>query len=145
MTGLGYSNQPMDLWIKVTMNLDSNLKKGWLQLLQNDTQLVCTTPNVNHLARIKTALKNNLNCNRRHQKHVECQPERMKKDEQAVQVLILCMDDFDADPFDESAHEPRLFPSGVIASPEVLEDLRNALEKEEKESNDILEKQVFSE
>ena len=26
----------------------------------------------------------------------------MKKDEQAVQDLILCMDDFDADPFDES-------------------------------------------
>ena len=76
---------------------------------------------------------------------MECQPERMKKDEQTVQDLILCMDDFDADPFNESVHESRLFPSGVIASPEVLEDLRNALEKEEKESNDILEKQVFSE
>ena len=37
MTGLPYSNQPMDLWIEVTMNLDSKLKQGWLQLLQNDT------------------------------------------------------------------------------------------------------------
>ena len=33
MTGLPYSNQPMDLWIEVTMNLESKLKQGWLQLL----------------------------------------------------------------------------------------------------------------
>ena len=144
VTSLPYSNQPMDLWIEVTMNLDSKLNQGWLQLLQNDTQLFCTTRNVNNVARIKTTLKNNLNCHRCHQKHVECQPVRMKKDKQAVQDLILGMDDFDADPFDESVPELCSLQSGVIASPEVLEDLRGALEQGEKESNDILEKLMFS-
>ena len=37
MTGLPYSNQPVDLWIEVTMNLELKLKQGWHQLLQNDT------------------------------------------------------------------------------------------------------------
>ena len=73
MTGLPYSNQPMDLWIEVTINLDSKLKQGWLQLLKNDTQLFRTTRNVNSVARIKKALKNNLDCHRRHQKRVEWQ------------------------------------------------------------------------
>ena len=43
MTDLPWSNQPMDLLIGVTMNLDSKLKQGWIQLLQNNTQLLCTT------------------------------------------------------------------------------------------------------
>ena len=68
----------------------------------------------------------------------------MKKVEQAVQDLILGMDDFNADPFDEIVPELRSLQSGVIASPEVLEDVRNALEQGEKQSNDILEKRVFS-
>lgn len=40
-------------------------------------------------------------------------PSRMKKDEQAVQDLILCMDDFNADPFHERALELRSLQSGV--------------------------------
>ena len=38
-TSLPYSCQPIDLWIEVTMNLDSKLKQGWLTLFQNDLQL----------------------------------------------------------------------------------------------------------
>ena len=68
----------------------------------------------------------------------------MKKDEQTVQNLILCMDDFDADPFNERVPELRSLQSGVTASPEVLEDLWNVLEQGEKQANDILEKRVFS-
>ena len=75
---------------------------------------------------------------------MEFQPARMKKDEQGVQDLILCMDDFDADPFDGSVSELRSPQSGVIASPEVLKDLRNVLEQGKKQSNDTLEKRVFS-
>ena len=41
------------------------------------------------------------------------------------------MDDFESNPFDESASELHLLQSGVIASPEVLEDLRNALKEGE--------------
>ena len=67
-----------------------------------------------------------------------CQSARIKKDKQAVQDLILCMDNFDADPFDESATEFPLLQSGVIPSSKVLKDLRNALEEEQKQSNDFL-------
>ena len=72
---------------------------------------------------------------------MECQPARMKKD---VQNLILWINDFDANQFDERVPELCLLQSGVIASPEVLEDLRNAFEEGKNQSNDILEKRVFS-
>ena len=52
MTGLQYACQPLDLWIKTTMNLNSKLKERWLQLLQNEKQLFSTTRNVNNVARI---------------------------------------------------------------------------------------------
>ena len=53
----------------------------------------------------------------------------MKKDDQSVQDLILCVDDFDADPFDENVSELSRVQSVVIASPELLEDVQNVLEK----------------
>ena len=84
------------------MNLNSKLKQGLLQLLQNEKQLFSTTRNANNVARINAAVKQNLTCQRRNKKHAECQPARMKKDEQAVQDLLLCMADFAAEPFDES-------------------------------------------
>ena len=79
MTELPYSCQPFDLWIETTMNLNSKLKQGWLQLLQNEKQLFSTTRNANNVARIKAAVKQNLKCQRRNRRHVECQPARMKK------------------------------------------------------------------
>ena len=84
-TGLPYSCQPLDLWIETTMNLNSKLKQGWLQLLLNEKQLFTTTRNANNVARVKNTMNRNLNCQHRHKKHGECQPSRMKKDEQAVQ------------------------------------------------------------
>ena len=67
------------------MNLNSKLKQGWLQLLLNEKQLFTTTRNANNVARVKNTVNRNLNCQHRHRKHGECQPSRMKKDEQAVQ------------------------------------------------------------
>ena len=64
----------------------------------------------------------------------------MKKDEQVVQDLILCVDDNRSFLDDENSHELSSRQSGVIASPEVLEDLRNALDKGIEQSSDILEK-----
>ena len=100
MTGLPYSNQAMDLWIETTMNLNSKLKQGWLQLLLNEKQLFTTTRNANNVARVMSTVNRNLQCHSRYRKHVECQPARMKKDEQAVQDLQTCMKDFEAEPFD---------------------------------------------
>jgi hypothetical protein len=66
-----------------------------------EKQLFSTTRNANNIARIKTAVDQNFKCNSRTRKHVECQPARMKKDEQAVQDLQTCLIEFEADPFDE--------------------------------------------
>ena len=73
MTGLPYSNQPIDLWIQFTKNLDSKLNQGWLQSLQNGKHLFCTTCYVNNVTRIKTALKHSLNCHLHHLKHASQQ------------------------------------------------------------------------
>ena len=144
MTGLPYSCQPMDLWIETTMNLNSKLKQGWIQLLQNDKQLFCQIRNANNVARVKANIKKNLKCERRHKKHVECQPARMRKDEQAVQDLLTSMEDFEADPFDESTPTLRSLQSGVAASAEILKDLKNALKEGHDQANNILEDRVFS-
>ena len=41
-----------------------------IQLLQNDLQLFCSTRNVNNVSRIKAALKTNLECHWKRQKHI---------------------------------------------------------------------------
>ena len=84
MSGLPYSCMPLDMWIETTMNLNSKLKQGWLHLLQNEKQLFSTTRSANNIARIKSALKKSLNCKRRNRTHKECQPARLKMDEEAV-------------------------------------------------------------
>ena len=137
MTGLPYSCQPLDLWIETTMNLNSKLK-------QNEKQLFSTTRNANNVARIKAAVKQNLKCQRRNRRHVECQPARMKKDEQAVQDLQSCMTDFEAEPFDESNPTLRSLQSGLVASPELVQDFNMALQDGQTQAETILQERVFT-
>ena len=144
MTGSPYSCQPMDLWIETTMNLNSKLKQGWLHLLHNDKQLFTTTRNANNIARIKQNMKSYLNSARKNRKHVECQPARMRKDEQAIQDLVECMDEFEACPFDDSIPYLRSLQSGIPASSEIVEDLKVALDEGYNQANDILNNRVFS-
>ena len=68
----------------------------------------------------------------------------MKKDERAVQDLLTCTDEFEADPFDNTLPDLRSLQSGVTASPEIQLDLQNALEEGNKQADDIIEKRVFS-
>ena len=98
-------------------------------LLQNDKQLFCTTRNANNVARVKANFKQNFKCYCRHQKDVDCQPARLRKDEQAVQDLLSCMDDYEADPFDESLTSLRSLQSGIPASGDILKGLKSALIK----------------
>ena len=144
ITGLPYSCQPLDLWIETTMNLNSKLKQGWLQLLQNEKQLFSTTRNANNVARVKATVNQNLKCQRRHRKHVECQPARMKKDEQAVQDLQACMKDFDAEPFDISSPTLRSLQSGLVASQELVRDLKTALPDGQAQVEILLKERVFT-
>ena len=143
MTGLPYSCQPLDLWIETTMNLNSKLKQGWLQLLHNEKQLFSTTRNVNNVICVKATVNQNLNNQRRHRKHVECQPARMKKDEQAVQDLHACIKDFDAEPFDISQPTLRSLQSGLVASIGLVHDLTTAPSDGRAQVETLLQERVF--
>ena len=88
MTGKPYSSIPWDMWIEMTMNKGSKMKAGWLSILRNEKQLLADTKNVNNIGRIRAALHNQVNRKQLSQKHKECAPARMCRDEQAVQDLI---------------------------------------------------------
>ena len=60
-----------------------------------------------------------------------------------MQDLIICMNDIDADPFDEYATAFCSLQSVVTESPKVLQDLWYPSERE-KQSNYILEIRVLS-
>jgi hypothetical protein len=62
MTGLPFFFQLLDLWIETTMNLNSKLKQGWLQLMQNEKQQFSAIKNVNNVARLKATVKRILKC-----------------------------------------------------------------------------------
>ena len=68
----------------------------------------------------------------------------MKKDELAVQDLLSCMEEFDANPFDETTPELRSLQSGLVASADIVEDLSNALKEGETQAKKLLEKRVYS-
>ncbi|MCP3890082.1 MAG: hypothetical protein GY702_14610 [Desulfobulbaceae bacterium] len=126
------------------MNLNSKLKQGLLQLLKNDKQLFSTTRNANNIARVKATVKQNLKCQLRIRKHVECQPARRKKDEQAVQDLQACMKDFNAEPFDTSSPTLRSLQSGLTASPELCHDLKTALSDGKVQVETLMQERVFT-
>ena len=144
MTGLPYSCQPLDLWIETTMNLNSKLKQGWMQLLHNEKQLFATTRNANNIARVKATVQQNLKCQRRHSKHVECQPARMNKDEQAVQDLQAAMKAFDADTFDISSPTLGSLQSGLVASSRLAHDFKTALADGEVQVETLLQERVLT-
>ena len=144
MTGLPCSCQPLDLWIETTINLNSKLKQGWMQLLHNEKQLFATTRNANNIARVKATVQQNLKCQRLHRKHVECQPVRMNKDEQAVQDLQAAMKDFDADPFDISSPALMSLQSGLVASSRLVHDFKTALADGEVQVETLLQERVFT-
>ena len=68
----------------------------------------------------------------------------MRKDEQAVQDLLMCLVEFDAQPFDDSKPTLRSLQSGLIASPELVNDLRKALPDGFEQVKQFLEERVFS-
>ena len=50
ITGNPYSNMAWDMWIECTMNKGSNMKSGWLSILQNEKQLLVHSRNVNNVS-----------------------------------------------------------------------------------------------
>ena len=144
LTGLPYSNQGMDLWIECTMNLGSKLKQGWLNLLGNEKQLFTTTRNVNNISRIRSTIKRNLKKSYRQRKHVECQTSRLKKDEQAIQDIQSCLEEFSTNPFDESNPVLRSLQSAIIASDELVADVKKAINEGLYQVETLMRERVYS-
>ena len=59
---------------------------------------------------------------------MECQPARLKKDEQAIHNLFNNHDDFKSDNFDDSFPTLRSLQTGTVATTEILEDLNTAVD-----------------
>ncbi len=74
------------------------MKSGWLSILQNEKQLLVHSRNVNNVARIRATHNALASRNQRKWKHTDCGPKRLKQDEQCVQDLIACMQEFDSFP-----------------------------------------------
>ena len=144
MTGLPYSGQALDLWIETTMNLNSKLKQGWLNLLHIEKQLFTTIRNVNNVARIKATVEQNLKCVRKNSQHVDCQPARMRKDEQAVHDIEACLLECEANPYDASHPELRSIQSGIKAPPELLIDTSVALFEGRNQVETFMEERVYA-
>ena len=113
ITGNAYSSIPWDMWIEMTMNKGSKLKAGWLSILRNEKQLMTDIRNANNLGRIRAAVHNQVNRKQLFQTHTECAPTRMRKDEQAVQDLISCIDEFDCFPFNPASPNLRTLLSAI--------------------------------
>ncbi len=58
---------------------------------------------------------------------MECQPARLKKDEQAIQDVLATLEDFNSDPFDDSFPTLRNLQTGIVVTKEILQDLETAL------------------
>ena len=144
LSGLPYSAMPLDMWIEVTMNLCSKLKAGWLCLLQNEKQLFITARNANNVSRVKSVVKKKLKTKVRDRKHAECQPARMKKDEQAVTDILATLTQCDAHLFDEQNPVLRSIQSGILATPEVKLDFSLALHEGKNGVETLLSQRVFS-
>ena len=144
ISGLPYSCMPLDMWIEVTMNLYSKLKGGWLGVLNNEKQLFSITRIANNVARVKTCLNKYLNCKRRNRKHVEWQPARLKKDEQAVQDLVAVLEDFNSDPFDDAFPTLRSLQTGIVITSDILQDFNTALDDGKEQVKHLLEERIFN-
>ena len=119
-------------------------KGGWLGVLNNEKQLFSITRIANNVARVKTCLNKYLNCKRRNRKHVECQPARLKKDEQAVQDLVAVLEDFNSDPFDDAFPTLRSLQTGIVITSDILQDFNTALDDGKEQVKHLLEERIFN-
>ena len=144
VTGNPYSSMAWCMWIECTMNKGSKMKSGWLSILKNEKQLLVHSRNVNNIARIRTA--HNAAAKRKaiDWKHTECHPKRRKLDEECVQNILDCLQEFEAYPFDPDFPILRTMQSGVPAPPELVKDFKSAGEDGENNLETHLQERVYS-
>ena len=144
LTGNPYSNMAWDMWIETTMNKGSKLKSGWLSILKNEKQLLVHSRNVNNVSRVRAAHNSAAKRKSTEWKHAECNPKRIKLDEESVQNIVECFKEYGSYPFDPDNQELRTLQSGVLASQELVDDFKRANDDGEKQLESMLEERVYS-
>jgi len=106
--------------------------------------LLVLSRNVNNVTKIRSA--HNALANRKppKRKHTECGPKRMREDEQCVQDLIACMQEFDSFPFNPASPILRTPQTAMPASDELVVDLDSACAAGEEKLTNFLRDRVFS-
>ena len=107
--------------------------------MKNEKQLFSTIRNANNVSRVKAIVHRK----RLNRIHVECQPARMKKDEQAVQDIQACFTEFEANPFDESKPTLRSLQNGLVASSQLIKDAKTALHDGQIQVETFLKERVY--
>ena len=144
ISGHPYSNMGWDMWIECTMNKGSKMKSGWLSILKNEKQLLVHSKNANNIARIRAAHNAAANRKKRNWKHTECNPKRMKDDEQCVQNIVACLNEFEAYPFNRDLPTLRTLQSGVPASLVIVNDFKTAYADGEERLGIFLDERIYS-
>jgi len=144
MSGNPYSALALDIWIETTMNKGSKMKSGWLSILKNEKQLLANTRNVNNILRVRACVQNDTKQASTTRKHAECTPTRMESDEQAIQDLNACFEEFECDPFDLATPTLRTLQSGIAAPEHLVADFQSALNDGEEKLNSFMEGRVYS-
>ena len=144
MMGKPYSCLPLDLWIEMTMNKGSKMKAGWLRILKNKQMLLSSVRNANLINRIRACLHAIANMEETSRCHAENSTSRLKIDEQAMQDLNNCINEFDCDPFDLTKPTLRSLQSGMIASEELVQDFETAHDDGETLVKNFFDKRMFS-
>ena len=75
---------------------------------------------------------------------MECGPKRMRNDEQCIQDLVTCMQEFDSLPFDPASPTCRTVLSAMPASGKLIADFNSARAAGEKKLTSFLRERVFS-
>ena len=78
------------------------------------------------------------------QKHKECAPAHLCRDEQAVQDLISCFKEFDCFPFDPASPALRTLQSAIPATPELIQDFKKAKQDGETQLKIFMDERIYS-
>ena len=123
LTGNPYSGQALDMLIEVTMNKSSKLKSGWLSILKNEKLLLVHSRNANNVIVIRSDVHDFINQKKNVHKHTDSTPHGLRFDEQLVQDLLQCIEEFDCNLFDAASPTLHTLQSAIPASQKLINDL----------------------
>ena len=144
LTGNPYSGMSLHITIEVIMNKGSKLRSNWLSILKNEKQQLVHSRNCNNIACICKAVHRHTGTKKGVYKHTESSPQRLKEDENLVQDLSNCINEFECFAFGPAALTLQTLQSAIPASDKLIPDLKSAYADGEAKLMEILEEHVFT-